>query len=105
MSDKMRHDADHVHHSADVVRQTRTDVSGDLTKLRGAVSTLVTEGWKGSASEAFRGTMESWDGNVQKLMHALDEIAKLLDGSAHQFTSVQEEVRKSMQAANYSGAL
>lgn len=105
MTDKMSHDADHVHHSADVVRQTRNDVNGDLAKLSAAVRTLVTEGWKGSASEAFDGTMASWNANVQKLLHAMDEIAKLLDGSATRFTSVQAEVEKSMRAADYSGAL
>jgi len=105
MTDGMSHDATEVIHSAKVVRQVRADVSGDLAKLSTAVRTLVTEGWKGSASEAFDGTMASWNANVQKLMHAMDEIAKLLDGSAHQFTSVQQEVEKSMRAADYTGAL
>jgi WXG100 family type VII secretion target len=105
MADKMTHDADQVMHGASVVRQTRNDVDGDLAKLRGAITTLVTEGWKGSASEAFHGTMNSWDANVKKLLHAMDEIAKLLDNSAHTFTSVQQEVEKSMRAADYSGML
>jgi WXG100 family type VII secretion target len=107
MADRTTHAADEVLHSSVVVAQVRQDVDGDLAKLRQAIVTLVSEGWQGSASEAFRGTMEQWDANAKKLMQALEQIGNMLKTSAYTFTSVQQEIERSMQAqgVDYSDTL
>ena len=43
------------------VKSTRTDVSGDLSKLRNVIDDLVAHGWHGTASQGFQQVMASWE--------------------------------------------
>ena len=50
--------------------------------------------------------MQSWDGSVRKLMVAMDEIARLLDKSGHNFSMTDAENKTAMEKVrDYSGAL
>jgi|SRR5688572_20769319 len=104
--EKFESDRESLVQGAGKVKSTRTDVSGDLSKLRNVIDDLVAHGWHGTASQGFQQVMASWDSNAQKLMVSLDEIAKLLDDSGAQFTMTDEEQKKMvMQTKDYSGAL
>ena len=104
--EKFESDRESLVQGAGQVRSTRTDVSGDLSKLRNVIDDLVAHGWHGTASQGFSQVMASWDSNAQKLMVSLDEIAKLLDDSGAQFTmNDEEQQRQIMGVKDYSGAL
>lgn len=104
--EKFESDRESLVHGATRVRQTRTEVSADLAKLRNVIDDLVAHGWHGTASVGFQQVMSSWDGSAQKLMVSLDEIAKLLDASGTQFSVTDEQQKKfMMQTKDYSGAL
>lgn len=104
--ERFESDRDSLVQGAGQVRATRTDVSGDLSKLRNVIDDLVAQGWHGTASQGFQQVMNSWDSNSKRLMVSLDEIAKLLDDSGAQFTMTDEEQNKLvMQTKDYGGAL
>lgn len=104
--EKFESDRESLVQGAGQVRSTRTDVSGDLSKLRNVIDDLVAQGWHGTASQGFQQVMSSWDSNAQKLMVSLDEIAKLLDNSGAQFTANDEEQQRQINSVrDYSGAL
>ena len=106
MSDVFSSQVERVYHGASKVREVRADVSSDLDKLRNVVTDLTQRGWRGSAAEGFTVVMQSWDGSVRKLMVAMDEIAKLLDTSGHNFSMTDQENKTAMEKVrDYSGAL
>jgi WXG100 family type VII secretion target len=70
-----------LHGAAKDVRATRTEVDGELKTLLGVVDDLAVA-WQGDASTGFQRLMARWHGDVTKLLHAMDEIANLLDKSA-----------------------
>ena|SRR5256885_8281501 len=85
---------DHVtlHTAAKDVRNIRAEVDGELVKLWNTVDELAVA-WQGRASAGFQQVMTRWDGDVKKLLHAMDQIADLLDKSAntHQANDDQQE--------------
>jgi WXG100 family type VII secretion target len=90
---------------ADVVRTARTEVDGDLSKLRNVVDDLVAA-WKGQASMGFTNVMEEWDRNATKLVTAMDRIADLLETSGQEFTVTDEDQQRLVERTrDYSGAL
>jgi early secretory antigenic target protein ESAT-6 len=95
-----------VYHGASKVREVRADVSSDLDKLKNVVADLTQRGWRGSAAAGFGVVMQSWDGSVRKLMVAMDEIARLLQESGHNFSMTDAENKTAMEKVrDYSGAL
>lgn len=106
MAEVFSSQVERVYHGASKVREVRADVSSDLDKLRNVVTDLTQRGWRGSAAEGFTVVMQSWDGSVRKLMVAMDEIARLLDESGHNFSMTDAENKTAMQqVTDYSGAL
>jgi WXG100 family type VII secretion target len=90
----MAFEVDHatLHTAANDTRATRTEVEGDLRKLWGVVDDLAMA-WKGQASTGFQTLMERWNGDVSKLLTAMDNIADLLDKTAttHQVNDEQQQ--------------
>jgi WXG100 family type VII secretion target len=106
VADTFKSEVERVYHGASKVREVRADVSGDLDKLRNLVTDLTQQAWKGAAADGFGVVMQSWDGSVRKLMVAMDEIAKLLDKSGHNFSMTDQENKTAMEKVkDYSGAL
>jgi len=104
--EKFESDRESLVHGATRVRGTRTEVMGDLSKLRNVIDDLVAHGWHGTASAEFGQVMSSWDRNANRLTHAMEEIAKLLNDSGAQFSMTDEQQKKMlMQTKDYSGAL
>jgi WXG100 family type VII secretion target len=68
--------------AASDVRSTRSEVDGELNKLRGVVDDLAAA-WKGQAGGTFQQLMTRWDEDNKKLLTAMDDIANLLDKSAN----------------------
>jgi WXG100 family type VII secretion target len=85
-------DAATLHGAAKDVRATRTEVDGQLKSLGGVVDELAVA-WQGSASGGFQQLMTRWNGDVIKLLHAMDEIADLLDksGTTHSANDEQQQ--------------
>lgn len=84
------------------VRSTQGEVQQKLTQLRGVTDDLVAA-WKGQASGGFNQVMQRWDGDVNKLLTALGNIADLLDKGATTH-EVNEEQQSSMMN-KYGSAL
>ena len=105
-NEKFESDRESLVQGATRVRGTRTEVMGDLSKLRNVIDDLVAHGWRGSASVEFTQVMQSWDTNANKLTTAMENIAKLLNDSGAEF-SMNDEQQKTMlqQTKDYSGAL
>lgn len=72
------------------VRSTRTEVDSSLKSLQGDVAELGSA-WKGQAAAGFTNLMTRWDGDVRKLLTAMDEIADLLDKSGNVHAANDEE--------------
>jgi WXG100 family type VII secretion target len=104
--EKFESDRESLVHGATRVRGTRTEVIGDLAKLRNVIDDLVAHGWHGTAPAEFTQVMSAWDRNANRLTDAMEEIAKLLNDSGAQF-SMTDEQQKTMllQTKDYSGAL
>jgi WXG100 family type VII secretion target len=85
---------DHVtlHTAAKDVRSTRAEVDGELAKLRSTVEELAAA-WQGRAAAGLQQVVTRWDGDVKKLLQAMDQIADLLDksGNTHQANDEQQE--------------
>ena len=77
------------------VRATRTEVDGELKTLLGVVDDLAAA-WQGQASSGFQQLMSRWNGDVTKLLHAMDEIANLLDKSATQHMANDEQNQQAL---------
>jgi WXG100 family type VII secretion target len=104
--EKFESDRESLVHGATRVRGTRTEVMGDLSKLRNVIDDLVAHGWHGSASAEFTQVMQSWDTNANKLTNAMENIAKLLNDSGTEFSMNDEQQKKMLlQTKDYSGAL
>ena len=75
---------DHItlHTAAKDVRHVRTEVDGELAKLWSTVDDLAMA-WQGGAGQGFQSVMHRWNDDVRKLLHAMDQIADLLDQSAN----------------------
>lgn len=82
-----------LHQAANDVRATRSDVDGDLSRLRGLVDQLASA-WRGQAAVGFQNLMQRWDQDTAKLLAALDNIGELLDQSG-----TQHEVNDEAQQA------
>ncbi|GIF76387.1 WXG100 family type VII secretion target [Asanoa siamensis] len=84
-------DAATLHKAAGDVRSTRSDVDGDLKRLWGVLDDLAVA-WQGQASAGFQNLMTRWQGDVSKLLTALDNIGDLLDqgGTTHQVNDEQQ---------------
>jgi len=84
-------DAATLHKAAGDVRSTRADVDGDLKRLGGVIDDLAVA-WQGQASAGFQSLMVRWNGDVAKLLGALDNIADLLDkgGTTHQVNDEEQ---------------
>jgi ESAT-6 family protein len=80
-----------LHTAAKDVRDTRTQVDGELKKLLSVVDDLAVA-WQGQASGGFQRLMIRWNEDTVKLQTALDNIADLLDqsGTAHQATDDEQ---------------
>jgi len=80
-----------LHTAANDVRSTRTEVDGQLKSLQGNVEEL-SAAWKGQAATGFASLMNRWTQDVAKLLHAMDDIADLLDksGNVHQSNDEQQ---------------
>lgn len=74
---------------------TRSDVDGDLTRLRGLVDQLA-GAWRGQAAVGFQNLMQRWDQDTAKLLQALDNIAELLDQSGTQHEVNDQEQQAAM---------
>jgi WXG100 family type VII secretion target len=83
---------DHVtlHTAAKDVRNIRTEVDGELAKLRSTVEELA-GAWQGRAAAGFQQVITRWDGDVKKLLQAMDQIAELLDKSANTHAANDEQ--------------
>ena len=84
-----------LHQAAKDVRTTRTEVDGELKTLLGVVDDLAVA-WEGQASAGFQRLMLRWSDDVSKLLHAMDEIADLLDKSATQHTVNDEQQQQAL---------
>jgi ESAT-6 family protein len=84
-----------LHQAAKDVRTTRTEVDGELKTLLGVVDDLAVA-WEGQASAGFQRLMLRWNDDVTKLLHAMDEIADLLDKSATQHTVNDEQQQQAL---------
>jgi early secretory antigenic target protein ESAT-6 len=89
MAEQFRVDAATLHAAAKDVRGTHGNVRGKLGTLRGQIDDLVAA-WQGDASRGFVQVMERWDGDTNKLLQALSDIADLLDKSANTHTANEE---------------
>jgi WXG100 family type VII secretion target len=76
--------------AAQDVRATREEASGDLKRLSNAVAELG-GAWQGQAATRFQELMERWNGDTNKLLSAMGDIADLLDKSGTQHQSNEEE--------------
>ncbi len=88
-------DAATLHGAAKDVRMTRTEVDGQLKTLGGVVDDLAVA-WKGNASSGFQQLMQRWNGDVVKLLRAMDDIADLLDKTGTTHTVNDEQQQQSM---------
>lgn len=92
-----------LHQAANDVRSTRSDVDGDLSRLRGMVDQLA-NAWRGQAGVGFQNLMQRWDQDTAKLLNALDNIGELLDqsGTQHEVNdeSQQAEMNRIASALN-----
>ena len=79
-----------LHGAANDVRATRAEVDGELKTLLGVVQDLGA-GWQGDASTGFQNLMGRWHQDATKLLHAMDEIADLLDKSGTVHTSNDQQ--------------
>jgi WXG100 family type VII secretion target len=81
-----------LHTAAGDVRNTRSEVDGELRKLRGVIDDLA-GAWKGQAASGFQSLMERWNTDSDKLLRAMDGIADLLDKTAttHQANDEQQQ--------------
>jgi WXG100 family type VII secretion target len=83
------------------VRSTRSDVDGDLRRLRAVIDQLAMA-WRGQAGTGFQALMQRWQEDTQKLLVAMDGIADLLDssGTEHQLTDeAQQQAMSRIHAA------
>jgi WXG100 family type VII secretion target len=96
-------DAATLHQAANTVRTTRTEVDGELKNLLGVVEDL-SAAWAGQAATGFQNLFQRWNADVTKLLHAMDEIADLLDKSGTQHTvndtQQQQALDRIQQALN-----
>jgi len=74
-------------------------VTADLARLRSIVTDLTHEGWKGAAASGFSVVMNSWDGSVNKLLVAMDEIEKLMRTSGTKFTETDAGAKAGIMQA------
>lgn len=81
-----------LHAAANDVRATRSDVDGDLKRLRAVIDQLAVA-WRGQAAMGFQTLMQRWNEDTGKLLVALDGIADLLDrsGTEHQLTDEAQQ--------------
>lgn len=81
-----------LHAAANDVRSTRSDVDGDLNRLRGVIDQLA-GAWRGTAAVGFQNLMQRWNEDTRKLLVALDGIGELLDrsGTQHQLTDEAQQ--------------
>jgi WXG100 family type VII secretion target len=84
-----------LHGAAKDVRATRAEVDGELKTLLGVVDDLAVA-WQGTASTGFQQLMGRWHQDVTKLLHAMDEIAGLLDKSATEHTANDENNQQAL---------
>lgn len=84
-----------LHGAAKDVRATRAEVDGELKTLLGVVDDLAVA-WQGTASSGFQTLMGRWHQDVTKLLHAMDEIANLLDKSATEHTANDENNQQAL---------
>jgi 6 kDa early secretory antigenic target len=81
-----------LHTAANDVRSTRSEVDGQLKALSGVVEELGAA-WQGQAAGGFQRLMAGWNGDVTKLLQAMDSIADLLDksGTQHQVNEEHQD--------------
>jgi len=91
-----------LHKAAQDVRQTKSDVDGELRKLGGTVQDLQ-PAWKGAAAAGFQNLMQRWQDDTNKLLTALNEIGDLLDKAATRHQTTDEE--QSSMFSKYDSAL
>lgn len=89
MGDQFHSDHASINTGADKVKGVRSEVTADLARLRSIVTDLTHEGWKGDAAGGFSVVMNSWNGSVNKLLVAMDEIEKLMRTSGTKFTETE----------------
>jgi WXG100 family type VII secretion target len=84
-------DAATLHKAANDTRSTRTEVEGDLGRLRSLAEELAGQ-WRGTAASGFQGLIARFNEDAMKLQQALGEIADLLDkeANAHQANDEQQ---------------
>ncbi|WP_238006619.1 WXG100 family type VII secretion target [Dactylosporangium sp. AC04546] len=101
MTQPMRVDSATMHAAAKDVRSTHDTVNGKLSDLRNQIDDLVAA-WKGQASAGFESVMRRWDGDTNKLLKALSDIADLLDKGANTHQANEEEQAAMMNKYNTS---
>jgi WXG100 family type VII secretion target len=81
-----------LHAAATDVRSTRSDVDGDLNRLRAVIDQLAVA-WRGQAGMGFQTLMQRWNEDTRQLLVALDGIADMLDrsGTEHQLTDETQQ--------------
>lgn len=86
-----------LHNAANDVRNTRSEVDGELKKLSGLVGEIGSQ-WQGQAATAFQQLGQRWGEDTNKLLQALSDIADLLDKSGTQHSVNDEEQQSSMNS-------
>lgn len=99
MGDQFHSDHASINTGADKVKGVRSEVTADLARLRSIVTDLTHEGWKGAAAAGFSTVMNSWDGSVNKLLVAMDEIEKLMRKSGTRFTETDASSKAGIMQA------
>lgn len=81
------------------VRTTRSDVDGELKKLRGVVGEL-SGAWAGQAASSFQSVMTRFDTDANALLNALSDIGDLLQKSGAQHQATDEAQNEQMNKFN-----
>jgi early secretory antigenic target protein ESAT-6 len=81
------------------VQTTRSEVDGELKKLRSVVSEL-SGAWVGVAASGFQSVMTRFDTDANSLLNALEDIGNLLQKSGAQHQATDEQQNEQMNKFN-----
>jgi WXG100 family type VII secretion target len=79
-----------LHQAARDIRSANADVNTHLGTVRGAAE-ILGSAWTGQAATAFTNLMIRWDADAKQLAAAMNDIADLLDKSAHSHSMTDDE--------------
>lgn len=76
---------------ADIVRDTRSDLTSHIDRLRGDIESISRAGLDGQMATQFRQLMTRWNEDASRLVGALDNFDADLRGTQRSFESTDED--------------